>query len=47
MSRPLRRADGHYDRNRLEFAIRHGFCIVRWSPRDAAAREAIHGLSGV
>lgn len=21
---------GHYDRSRLELALRHGFCIVRW-----------------
>jgi hypothetical protein len=33
--------DGHYDRARLELAIRHGFRIVRWRPGDAAAREAI------
>jgi hypothetical protein len=36
-----KRADGHYERARLELAIRHGFRIVRWSPADAAAREAI------
>jgi len=34
-------ADGHYDHHRLDLAIRHGFCIVRWSPEDVAAREAI------
>jgi hypothetical protein len=34
-----KRADGHYDRARLDLAIRHGFCIVRWSPHDSAARE--------
>jgi hypothetical protein len=34
-------ADGHYDRARLDLALRHGFRIVRWSPGDAAAREAI------
>ena len=34
-------ADGHYDRERLDLAIRHGFCIVRWTPEDAAARENI------
>jgi hypothetical protein len=34
-------ADGHYDRDRLDLAIRHGFRIVRWTPDDAAAREAI------
>jgi hypothetical protein len=34
-------ADGHYDLARLELAIRHGFRIVRWSPGDAAAREAV------
>src|SRR5262245_60770800 len=31
-----KRPDGHYEPDRLEFAIRHGFCIVRWSPQDAA-----------
>jgi hypothetical protein len=36
-----KRADGHYDRERLDLAVRHGFCIVRWSPDDAAARETI------
>jgi len=25
-------ADGHYDPDRLDLAIRHGFCVVRWSP---------------
>jgi hypothetical protein len=25
-----KQADGHYDRDRLALAIRHGFCIVRW-----------------
>jgi hypothetical protein len=25
-------ADGHYDRDRLDLAIRHGFRIVRWAP---------------
>lgn len=24
--------DGHYDRERLDLAIGHGFCIVRWRP---------------
>jgi hypothetical protein len=36
-------ADGHYDRGRLELAIRHGFCIVRWSPEDSGALEATGG----
>jgi EmrB/QacA subfamily drug resistance transporter len=36
-----KRDDGHYDRDRLDLAIRHGFCIVRWSPVGSAAREAI------
>jgi hypothetical protein len=36
-----KQADGHYDRDRLNLAIRHGFCIVRWTPRDASARETI------
>jgi hypothetical protein len=34
-------ADGHYDRGRLDLAVRHGFRIVRWTPDDAAAREAV------
>jgi hypothetical protein len=34
-------ADGHYDRGRLDLALRHGFRIVRWTPADAAARETI------
>jgi len=34
-------ADGHYDPDRLNLAIQHGFRIVRWSANDAAAREAI------
>ncbi len=36
-----KQADGHYDRGRLGLAIRHGFCIVRWSPDDSAARGTI------
>jgi hypothetical protein len=36
-----RTADGHYDRTRLDLAIRHGFRIVRWTPDGAAAQEAI------
>src|SRR5262249_43242895 len=36
-----KRADGHYDRDRLDLAVRHGFCIVRWSPVGSASREAI------
>src|SRR5262245_57165328 len=34
-------ADGHYDPDRLNLAIQHGFCIVRWSADDAAARQTI------
>jgi hypothetical protein len=34
-----KQADGHYDRDRLDLAIEHGFCIVRWSAEDAAARR--------
>jgi hypothetical protein len=34
-------ADGHYDRARIDVATRHGFRIVRWTPDDTAAREAI------
>jgi hypothetical protein len=34
-------ADGHYERERLDLAIRHGFRIVRWTPADERAREAI------
>jgi hypothetical protein len=36
-----KRADGHYDPDRLNLALQHGFCIVRWSAEDAAARETI------
>jgi len=36
-----KRADGHYDPDRLALAVRHGFCIVRWSPVDSSARETI------
>jgi hypothetical protein len=36
-----KQADGHYDRDRLNLAIQHGFCIVRWSAHDAAARETL------
>ena len=36
-----KQADGHYHRDRLDLAIQHGFCIVRWSAHDAAAREAL------
>jgi hypothetical protein len=36
-----KQADGHYDRERLTLAIRHGFCVVRWTPQDASARETI------
>jgi F420H(2)-dependent quinone reductase len=43
---PLPKREGHYDRERLELAIRHGFCIVRWTPHDASARETIMRESG-
>ena len=36
-----KQADGHYDRDRLNLAIRHGFRIVRWSAHDAAARQTL------
>jgi hypothetical protein len=36
-----KQADGHYDRDRLNLALRHGFCIVRWSAHDADARETL------
>jgi hypothetical protein len=36
-----KQADGHYDREPLNLAIRHGFCIVRWTPQDASTRETI------
>jgi F420H(2)-dependent quinone reductase len=29
---PIPKRDGHYDRERLNLAIRHGFRIVRWTP---------------
>jgi hypothetical protein len=38
---PIPKREGHYDRERLNLAIRHGFCIVRWTPQDASARETI------
>jgi hypothetical protein len=43
---PIPKREGHYDRERLELAIRHGFCIVRWTPQDASARETIMRESG-
>ena len=36
-----KQADGHYDPDRLDLAVQHGFCIVRWSAHDTAAREAL------
>jgi hypothetical protein len=38
---PIPKREGHYDRERLNLAIRHGFCIVRWTPENASARETI------
>jgi hypothetical protein len=38
--------DGHYDPQRLDLAIRHGFRIVRWAPADTAAREVITTSGG-
>ncbi len=38
---PIPKREGHYDSERLNLAIRHGFCIVRWTPRDASVREKI------
>jgi hypothetical protein len=35
--------DGHYDRERLDAAIGHGFRIVRWRAQDAAAQEFVVG----
>ena len=40
---PIPKREGHYDRDRLNLAIQHGFCIVRWTGDDAAASEAILG----
>jgi hypothetical protein len=34
-------ADGRYDRDRLDLAIRHGFCVVRWSPEDPTVVETM------
>jgi hypothetical protein len=34
-----KRADGHYDRDRLDLAIRHGFCIVRWNHNELPPRS--------
>jgi hypothetical protein len=39
---PIPTREGHYDRERLNLAIRHGFCIARWTPHDPSARETIH-----
>ena len=36
-----KQADGHYDRDRLNLAIRHGSRIVRWGAHDAAARQTL------
>jgi hypothetical protein len=36
-----KQADGHYDRDRLDLATQHGFCIVRWSAHDAVARHTL------
>jgi hypothetical protein len=38
---PIPKREGHYERERLNLAIRHGFCIVRWTPENASARETI------
>ena len=38
---PIPKQDRSYDRERLNLAIRHGFCIVRWTPHDVSARTAI------
>jgi hypothetical protein len=38
---PIPKYEGHYDRERLSLAIRHGFRVVRWTPQDASARETI------
>lgn len=38
---PIPKREGHYDRDRLNLAIQHGFCIVRWTPQDASARRTI------
>jgi hypothetical protein len=38
---PIPKREGHYDRERFNLAIRHGFRIVRWTPQDASARETI------
>jgi hypothetical protein len=38
---PIPKHEGRYDRERLSLAIRHGFCIVRWTPQDASGRETI------
>jgi len=39
-----KQADGHHDHERLELAIRHGFCIVRWTPADTDSPRNHHGL---
>ena len=36
---PIPKQDGHYDRERLTLALRHGFCIVRWTPPKPSTGE--------
>jgi hypothetical protein len=36
-----KRADGHYDPDRVNLAIQHGFCIVRWRPEHQTAQETM------
>jgi hypothetical protein len=43
---PIPKREGHYDLERLNLAIRHGFCILRWTPHDPSARETIMRESG-
>ena len=33
-------ADGHYDRDRLNLMLQHGFCIVRWRREESTASSA-------
>jgi hypothetical protein len=36
-------AGGHYDRDRLDLMLKHGFCIVRWRPDESSAKVPAAG----
>ena len=33
-------ADGHYDRDRLNLMLQHGFCIIRWRREESSTSPA-------